>query len=375
MISRNRIDQLIEKTEDVNLTITLPTHKKGDEVQQDPIRFKNLLNQAENRLLEQGFRKPEIEALLKDSRLLLDDYSFWNHTDQGMAVYINNDLLEVFELPYELNERVYAGDHFLVTPLLPMISLDGTYCILALSPKNLRLLRCTRDSVVDITPEDILTNIEDFVEDKPEVQLQFHTGADNHDAMYFGHGGNEEDKKIVVEKYLRGVEESITSLLKQTGEPLVLMASEEIITIYRSLNKYKRVLDTPIRKYPGDMKDKELQETGWEVIEGYFLKDMYEAIEEFNGENTDMISNNLSRIVESTVMGKTDTLFIARGEENWGIYDESEHTVHYDANYNGRSNELLNWTALKAMKQGGKVYVLPKQEMPHAATVAALFRF
>lgn len=375
MISRKIINQLIENTEDLNITITLPTHKKGEEVQQNPIRFKNLLNSVVKDLKKKDIKPSKINELLKKPNQLVDDLSFWNHSDEGLALYINNRTYQLFELPYNLNEQAYVNNHFLITPLLPMLSLNGSYHILAISPKNLRLLKCTRNSVNEVTPDDIFTNIEDYIVDKPEVHLQFHTGADNMDAMYFGHGGAEEDKKIFVEKYLRGVEESVTKQLRTSGDPLILVGSEEILPIYRSLNKYSRLLEESVTKYPGALKNKELQEAGWDVIRDYFLQDMYDAIEQFKDGNTDRVSNNLSEIVESTVMGKTDTLFIAKDEVSWGIYDEEEHTVHYYSNQNGSNNELLNWTALQAYEKGGKVFVLPKQEMPHASTVAALFRF
>jgi hypothetical protein len=375
MISRNRIEKLIKQSQDLNITITLPTHKKGEEVQQDPIRFKNQLNEVEKELKEKGMKESEIDSLLKRPKELLEDLIFWNHGDEGLAVYINKDNFELFELPYSLKEQVYVNDHFLITPLLPMISLDGSYHILGVSQKKVRLLKCNRRNVVDVTPDDIFTSIEEFIEEKPEIQLQFHTGADNEDAMFFGHGGSDEDKKVIVEKYFRGVEESVTRQMKQSNDPLILAGTEEILSIYRSINKYKRLLDSPIFGYAGEMKDNELLEAGWKIIREYFLKDMYNAIEQFKDENSDRVSNNLSTIIESTVMGKTDTLFIAKDEVSWGEYDEDEHTVHFKNSKNGKSNELLNWTALKAYEQGGKVFVLPKSEMPHASTIAALFRF
>jgi len=375
MISRNRIDQLIKQSEDLNITITLPTHRKGEEVQQDPIRFKNQLNQTEKELKEMGLKDSEVESLLKKPKQLLDDLNFWNHGDEGLAVYINRNNFELFELPYSLKEQIYINDHFLITPLLPMISLDGTYHILGVSQKKVRLLKCNRRNVVDVTPDDIFTSIEEFIEEKPEIQIQFHTGADNQDAMFFGHGGSDEDKKVIVEKYFRGVEESITRQIKHSNDPLIIAGTEEILSIYKSINKYKRLLDSSIFGYTGEMKDNELLEAGWEIIREYFLKDMYNAIEQFKDENSEKVSNNLSRIVESTIMGKTDTLFIAKDEVSWGKYDEDEHTVHFSTGKNDSSNELLNWTALKAFEQGGKVFVLPKSEMPHASTIAALFRF
>ncbi len=375
MLSKENIDNLIKKADELNITVTLPTHRKGEEVQQNPIRFKNLISETEKKLNTQGVKPERVDSLLKRPRQLMDDLNFWNYTDEALAMYINDDTFEMYKLPYKVDERVYVNNHFLITPVLPMISLDGTYNILAVSQKNLRLLKCTRKTVEEVTPDDIFTNIEDFIEETPESHLQFHTRADNMDAMFFGHGGNEEDKRLVVEKYLRGVEESVTKQLKQVNEPLILAGTDEITTIYRSLNKYNRLLENTVPGYPGNKKEKELQEAGWHIIREHFLKDMYKAIDQFKDQSESKISNNLTQIVESTVMGKTDTLFIAKDEVSWGMYDEEEHTVHYSNSNNGDQNELLNWAALKALEKGSKVFVLPKHEMPHASTIAALFRF
>ena len=75
------------------------------------------------------------------------------------------------------------------------------------------------------------------------------------------------------------------------------------------------------------------------------------------------------------MMGKSQTIFISRGETKWGKYDEENHTVHYSNQPNGEDVELLNWLSITGYKTGSKVYVLPKEEMPIHSTVAAEFRF
>ena len=45
-------------------SVFLPTHRAGPEVQQGPIRLKNLLRQATEALKADGVRAPEIDQLL-----------------------------------------------------------------------------------------------------------------------------------------------------------------------------------------------------------------------------------------------------------------------------------------------------------------------
>ncbi|MEX0593547.1 MAG: hypothetical protein WD115_02135 [Balneolaceae bacterium] len=370
-MKKETLDRLVQSREAINLTLTLPTFKKGEEVQQNPIRFKNLLNEAETELERAGCSKQEAERMLREPRENLDDLRFWNHTDRGLVLYLNESIYEIFQLPYELPEQVYVQDHFMVTPLIPMTSLSGSWSMLAISPKNMRLLRCTRDDVHDITPNDIFTSVESFLDEKPEVHRQFHTAGSG----MFTHGGNDDDGKTALRKYLHGVEESVTRILNRSDEPLLLAGTEEAAVLYRSMNKYGRLLDPIVTGSTDDRSDQELRDAGWSLIQEQFLKEMHQSLAKLDSIDSETFTNHLETIVQSTVMGRTDTLFLAMGEQAWGAYDPDANTVHYRNGDHRGATELMNWTAIQAMEKGARVYVLPKEEMPDASSALALFRF
>ena len=162
MITRDTILSLIEQAGNPSISIYLPTHEKGEQVQQDPIRFKNLLKETEQKLKDHEVKQAKIDALLEEPKKLLDQPIFWQHADKGLAVFVTEDTFEYFRVPLDFKERVLVEDHFLITPLIPMITLDGSYTILCLSQKEVRLLKCTRDSVETIFLEDAPTSMEDF---------------------------------------------------------------------------------------------------------------------------------------------------------------------------------------------------------------------
>ena len=45
-----------------SISLYLPTHRSGSEKEQDPIRFKNLLRSACDRLVAEGMRQPDADA-------------------------------------------------------------------------------------------------------------------------------------------------------------------------------------------------------------------------------------------------------------------------------------------------------------------------
>lgn len=374
MVSEKTIIDLINNDSDLSITITLPTHKAGEESKQDPIRFKNLISNVEEQLTKKGKKNGEIEKILKPAKELLDKPLFWSHMDHGLVVYMTENSFDVYKLPYTIDEQAFVNDHFLITPLLPMTSMEGTYTVLAVSRQKLRLLRCTRNDVTDITPDNIPLSVADYLEVEPEKELQFHTGAKGEAAMFFGHNANEEDKKVIVEQFYREADKDITPLMNSQKDPLVLIGLKDNIHIYNKANNYGRVVDDVVARNPDELTDKQLKDFGWEVIKDYFLKDMYNSLENYSKQPNEKVSNNLSEIIEATVMGKSQIIFLSKGEKKWGLYDEDNHTVHY-TNSEDDSVELLNWLSITGFKRGSKVYMLPKEEMPIRSTVAAEFRF
>jgi hypothetical protein len=130
IIRKDNINRLSEKTGESLISIYLPTHRTGREVQQDPIRFKNKLDEAEQRLQMKGMRKPEIESLLKQARSLAAESNFWQHQSDGLVVFISRDFMEYFRLPIRFEELLIVSDRFHIKPMLPILSKNGHFYLL-----------------------------------------------------------------------------------------------------------------------------------------------------------------------------------------------------------------------------------------------------
>jgi hypothetical protein len=61
------------------VSVFLPTHRAGREVEQAPIRLKTLLRQATDALT--------FDRLLAPLRRLLDDRLFWQYQSDGLALF------------------------------------------------------------------------------------------------------------------------------------------------------------------------------------------------------------------------------------------------------------------------------------------------
>ena len=378
MITRENILNLAEQEHDVCISIYLPTHKKGEEVQQDPIRLKNLLAQAVEQLKSREFKEKEIDELLEEARKLLDKPLFWQHNDKGLALFISDEGFEYFRIPHAFKERVMVDDHFLITPLVPMITLEGTFCILALSQKKMRLLKCTRADVEEVEFEEAPDNLEEFLKyDVNETNLQHHAGQGaNAQAIFHGQGGSRDTNTQEVINYLKTVENEVTSVLRKRNDPLILAGVNEAIAEYRKVNSYSRLLDQAVTGNPDPKSNDEVKDEGWQVIQSYFLKDMYDDIKRFGDlSGSDKQSDNLTKIVEAAYYGKVESLFVPVGEHSWGWFDVERDTVHHSKEPKNGEHDLINMAAIKTLTQSGNVYALNKEDMPNGSSIAAIFRY
>jgi hypothetical protein len=378
MITRENIVDLANEEHDACISIYLPTHKKGEQVQQDPIRFKNLLNQAKDQLNDHNVGDQEIEALMDEAKELLDKPLFWQHNDKGLAVFISEDKFEYYRIPHSFKERVMVDDHFLITPLVPMISLEGTFCILKLSQKDTQLFKCTRASVEEIELEKAPVSLEEFLKyDVNEDHLQHHSGQGaNAQAIFHGQGGARETNTEEIINYLKAIENEVTSVMRKRNDPLVLAGVNEAVAEYRKVNHYSRLMDQAVTGNPDPKNSEEIKDEGWKIIESYFLQDMYNDIKRFGDlSGSEMQSENLTKIVEAAYYGKIESLFVPVGEHSWGRFDMERDVVHHSKEPKNGEHDLINMAAIKTLTQSGNVYALDKEDMPNKASIAAIFRY
>jgi len=117
LLTRDDLSNLMEPREGWCVSIYQPTHRAGSEIQQDPIRFKNLLTEAEERLESTGMRSADARRMLEPAGKLLSDSMFWQHQGDSLAVFIADGFLEWYHLPVQVDEMAVVNRRFHLKPL------------------------------------------------------------------------------------------------------------------------------------------------------------------------------------------------------------------------------------------------------------------
>jgi hypothetical protein len=383
LFRNDELKYLAAITDEVCISIYMPAHRVGYEQQQDPLRLKNLLDETEKRLIEDGIRSPDARALLEASRELLLDRDFWQHQSNGLAVFIDSNETRTYRLPINFNELVFTGKQFHIKPLLPMLTGDGQFFVLAISQNSVRLLQGTRYTIETIDLGNIPTSMAEalWFED-PERQLQWHTstqapqGMGERPAAYHGQGTVENDTKETILRYFQRVDRALADLLQNSNRPLVLAGVDFLLPIYQQANTYPFLVDEGIEGNPDDQSAKALHQRAWRVVEPIFREKQHDAVaryEELSGRGSSEASTEIKEVVNAAAYGRVETLFVASGVQHWGVYKEDSVVIH-DQFHSG-DEDLLDLAATFTINNGGVVYVLPAERVPGDGDLAAIFRY
>jgi hypothetical protein len=76
---------------------------------QDPIRWKNLVREAERLLQEAGTRSPSAQDLLRPAAELFDEVAFWQSGGSGLACFLAPGFARHYRLDLSWPERAVVG--------------------------------------------------------------------------------------------------------------------------------------------------------------------------------------------------------------------------------------------------------------------------
>lgn len=362
------------------VSLFMPTHRAGRETEQGPIRFRNLLREAHEQLLAKGLRAAKVGEILKKPQRLLQDKGFWQRQSDGLAVFFSSDAFHHFRLPLAFEELVVISKRFLVKPLLPILTSDGLFHVLALSQNQVRLLEGTRHTVDEVALEGLLQSLaEAFPEAPAEKQLLFHsgtpTGAGKRAAVFYGREISNVNKDRLL-RWFRMIDKNLHSVLSDSRSPLVLAGVDYLFPLYREVNTYPHLMDEGIPGNPEGLRPEELHGPAWALVEPIFRQSREAAAAHFRQlAGTGQTTTDVREALTAAHHGRVDVLFLPVGVQVWGHFIPENDRVDVHESPEPGDENLLDLAAIQSLIKGGTVYAVAPHEVPEQAPLAAIFRY
>ena len=376
-LTRDNLRKLTEKHKGPCVSIFMPVHRSGEETQQNPIRFKNLLGEAEQQLILGGLRAPEARQFLEPVQKVLRGGLFHQHPGDGLAVFLSAELFHLYLLPFVFTESVMVSDRFHIRPLLPFFSEDRRYYILALSQNRVRLLQGTHYSVNEVDLSDVPKNLADTLRDDDswkELRMM-HSITSGGEGKLIKHG-EEADNKDNIQRYFRRIDKGLHELLTDQQAPLVLAAVEFLHPIYREVNTYPYLIHEGVTGNPDHLSAEELHEQAWTIVRPHLLKAQQKALDryrEFIG--SERVSNRIRKTIPAAYYGRVELLFVVADLHQWGTFDPDTEAIHLHRKERRGDEDLIELALTRTLLNRGVIYVVTSENMPDTGPMAALFRY
>lgn len=378
MLSRNDLDELVGLEEQPAVSLYLPTHVAGREIRQDPIRLKNLLSAAAERLAAR-WRRPEIEELLQPASALVGDEDFWRHQQQGLAAFLAPRFSRIHRLPVPVPEEALVADHFHIRPLLPLLEDAGSFWLLTISAKLTHLYRGSRWELSEdkeiVLPEGVagIRATTDYQETQYASPLG-RRGSFAH-AQSFGETPEELRKSELIE-FLRRVAAAVEPRLKGNPAPVILAAHPEIQGHFREIAGWKEIQSHGISENPDALSDDELHRRAYALIEPRLAAARSAALDRLNASvSAGKATAKPEEIVNAARYARVDALFLTESEPLWGRPDESEERVIAHGSAGEGDIDLLDYAAVMSLRHGGSVMLVERELLPPPGLCAAILRY
>lgn len=382
LLSKEMLAQLKDFTSECCISLYLPTHPSGMEVNehQDTIRFKNALQEATKRLQEKGYDEGTIKRWLKPGYDLIRDDAFWIQQSKGLAVFISDGYFRFLRMRQSPSEKVYVNKSFSLAPLAGLLIHPEYFYLLVISKEQAKLFRADDYGMAEVK----ISNMPDGVDgvkrmlDKSASTFRASGAASNGGANYHGIGGGNPDNKQNIAVYLEAVDDRLwETLLHQEYAPLLLAGVDYLIPIYRSVSDYKYIWEEALTGSHEHEDIATLYPQARAIMQPYFDQRLNKAIELYGNQSSNpaLVSTNLAEIIPSAYYGRVSHLFVVKNEEVWGTFDEQSNELTIQGESTGDNEDLFDKAVTNTLLTGGEVFVLDREKMPVNSSMAAILRY
>ncbi|MFE9397441.1 chemotaxis protein [Streptomyces flavidovirens] len=206
------------------VSVTLPTHRHWPESQQDHIRLRNLLTEAEKRLADDPeVTKAQATAVAQQLAAAADTLDP-EYFGDGLVVYASPEEHRSFLVGGSVPERIVINTTYLTRNLVALAAREREYLVLVLSTGEVRLWRGQGDQVT---------------EDRDSGYPVITSGAERDGAPSRdgGQWASQDFRNMLAE-----ADRKLTAVLQGNRLPVVLVGLPQHIATYREISHHGQAL-------------------------------------------------------------------------------------------------------------------------------------
>jgi hypothetical protein len=357
---------LIGKRSDAAVSFYIRTTPETQNIGAARTTLGNLLKEAEQQLADVGTPKRTVWPISEQVADLLEDDDFWAHQANSLAVFVTPGSIRTFRLPNHLTDMVQVSDRFHVKPLLRSLSVQNHAFVLALTENGVRLI----EVFADLPAQEVR------VPEMPKDAASAAGTASVNSRSYSGRIGGGEGQNSLLRAYCRKVDAALRPVLSGRSEPLIIAATDPLLSLFRSVSSHDTLLADAIHKSPAHSTPAELAAEARPMLDTFHaqvIAAVGEAYQGFKGQGR--ATTDIAVAARAATFGAVDTLLVDIDEALPGTVDEQTGAVSHDENSSAASYGIVDEIAGRVILTGGKVLAVRRDDIPENGSLAAILRY
>lgn len=364
--TQSEIAQLVAERGEAMISLYLKTTPETQHIDAARTRLKQLTQQAVEQMQEVGVPKRTIWPIEEQLHDLMDDDDFWRVQANTLAVFVTPSSLRSYRLPNHLTETAQVSDRFHLKPLLRAVSMPQHAFVLALAENELRVIEVLGDQ-----PSQELK-----VPGLPKDAASVAGTANVNSRSYSGRQGGGEGQKHLLRQYCRAIDAALRGLLSGRHEPLILAATDPLLSFYRSVNTYPHLAADAITTSPVRVPAHELGAQARHILDGINAASVAEFAALYSArENEGRATTQVARAARAATFGAVETLLIDIDSVVPGLVDEKTGEVTIDDSASAVSYGVIDEIAGRVIANGGRVIAVRRDDIPEKGELAAVLRY
>lgn len=175
--------------------------------------------------------------------------------------------------------------------------------------------------------------------------------------------------------FFRQIDRGVNEVLRGSGDPVIPVAVEHQLAIYKAVNTYPNLDPEGVQGAPNSLKPGGIHARALDAVLRRYERRVDAALAEYDHKVGAGASNRLKEILPAAHEGRVLTLLVSDSLETPGSFDESTYKVKGRDSGTLEDEDLVNDAAVEVIRHAGEVLVAPNGKMPNGAPLSAIFRF
>jgi hypothetical protein len=355
---KQQIQALAGKKEGPCITLALRTHRTHPENLQDPIQLKNLLTEAEKRLLQE-YDKRTVANLLQNMHTIEQDIDH-NFNQDGLYVFLANDTQTYIRTIWPPTEnKVYLDDQFALRDLVKAFNRAEDYYILLLDPAGVQLFEALDEKVQD--------------------EVREHGFPAKENTHYLTDQLKASDPKQVdnqLKEFLNRIDKNMVAVHRQTPLPVIVAANP---VNYNHLLQVADVASIYAGHFPLDHHRKDihqLAEKAWPLVKDLQQAKRTAAINElFAGVSAGKVITDLQEIWQAAKEGRGELLMVKNDYTQAIGITSNGFEFAKDSTVPGITDDIVNDIVWEVVEKKGRAYFTDQSTLNELGEIALLTRY